>query len=169
VRADILLDKLGQAAVQFLRQKGYEAQPRTTTGEEYPDTLETRLPQKTVATRAGLGWIGKCALLITEEFGSAIRLGSILTDARLSTGTPIDISQCGDCTYCVDVCPAKAITGEDWHAGKKRDILVDVFSCRKIARELLNKRTGGEIKDRTFCGICIAACPWTQKYLDRTR
>jgi len=166
VRADILLDKLGQAAALFLKQKGHEAQPRTTPGEEYPDTLETRLPQKTIATRAGLGWIGKCAILITEEFGPAIRLGSILTDARLSTGTPIDISRCGDCTDCVDACPAQAITGEDWRVGVGRDVLINAFTCRRTARDLLNKRTGGEITGRTFCGICIAACPWTQKYLE---
>jgi epoxyqueuosine reductase len=165
-RADNLLEVLGQTTVLFLKQKGYEAQPRTSPGTEYPDTLSTRLPQKTIATRAGLGWIGRCALLVTNEFGSAVRLGNILTDTRLTTAQPIDISQCGECNACVDICPARAITGEEWHVGTERTTLVDVFTCRKTARELLTKRTGGEIAGRTFCGLCIVACPWTKKYLE---
>ena len=166
-RADDLLEVIGQAATQFLGQRGYEAQPRTTPGPEYPDTLTTRLPQKTVATRAGLGWIGKCALLIIREFGSAVRFGSILTDARISAGTAIDISECGNCSDCVGICPTRAITGAEWHKGMERISLVDVFACRQTARELLRARTGGEITGRTLCGICIAACPWTQRYLER--
>jgi len=166
-RADILLTILGQAAEQFLKQRRYEAQPRTKTGAEYPDTLTTRLPHKTVATRAGLGWVGKNALLVTREFGSAIRLGSILTNAELVVGTPIDTSQCKDCTACVDICPAHALSGEHWHIGVKRDSLVDVFTCRKTAQELLTMRAGGATTGRTFCGLCMAACPWTKKYLEK--
>lgn len=166
-RADDLLEVLGQAAVQFLKHRDYEAQSRTTPGIEYPDTLSTRLPQKTVATHAGLGWIGKCSLLITRKFGSAVRFGSILTDAELPFASPIDVSDCGDCIACVDICPAGAISGEEWHAGIERDVLVNAFNCRETARKLLIKRTGGEIKDRTLCGMCIAVCPWTQKYLER--
>lgn len=167
-RADILLNTLGQAIDQFLRQKGHKAQPRTTTGVEYPDTLTTRLPHKTVATRAGLGWVGKNALLVTSEFGSAIRLGSILTNAELAVGTPIDTSRCKDCTACVDICPAQALSGKHWHVGVERDFLVDAFACRETAHGLLTMRTGGEITGRTFCGLCIVACPWTKKYLEKS-
>ena len=167
-RVDILLSVLGQAADQFISQRGHKAQSRTTTGAEYPDTLTTKLPHKTVATRAGLGWVGKNALLVTEEFGSAIRLGSILTDAELTIGTPINESRCKDCTACVDICPAQALSGKHWRAGVKRDYLVDAFSCRNAARELLTKRTGGEISGRTFCGLCISVCPWTKKYLKKS-
>ena len=166
-RADNLLESIGRKVLKFLRQRGHEAQPRTTPGAEYPDTLTTRLPQKTVATRAGLGWIGKCALLITREFGSAVRLGSILTDAEIFAATPEVVSQCGDCADCVEICPARAVTGSEWRVGVERATLVDVFACRKTARELLTKRTGGEITGRTFCGLCIVACPLTQKYLEQ--
>lgn len=167
-RADILLNILGKATDQFLRQRGHKAQPRTITGPEYPDSLTTKLPHKTVATRAGLGWVGKNALLVTGEFGSAIRLGSILTNAELTVGTPIETSRCQDCTTCVDICPAQALSGKHWHVGMKRDSLVDVFTCQKTARELLMRRTGGESTGRTYCGLCIVACPWTKKYLEKS-
>jgi epoxyqueuosine reductase QueG len=168
-RVDNLLQEIGEASIEFLRAEGYQASPRTTPGIENPDTLMNKLPQKTVATRAGLGWIGKCALLITPEFGSAVRLGSVLTDAGFNADVAINLSQCQDCTACIEVCPAAAIIGEEWSPGTDRNALVDAFSCRRIARELLIKRTGGEIVGRTLCGMCIAACPWTRKYLERAR
>jgi epoxyqueuosine reductase len=170
LRADSILDSLSQLTVEFLVSRGYKAKQQAIsniTGTRYPPKLTTPLPHKTVATRAGLGWIGKCALLITREFGSAVRLGSVLTDAKFSTGIPTDMSLCVDCTDCISICPAKAITGVEWHKGIERHALVDVFSCRKSARALLEKRTGGEIIGRTFCGLCIVACPWTQDYLKR--
>ena len=59
------------------------------------DNLGAELPHKTVATRAGIGWIGKCALLVTEKYGSAIRLTTVLTDMDLETDQPINGSKCG--------------------------------------------------------------------------
>lgn len=50
-------------------------------------TLSVEFPHKTAATRAGPGWVGKCALFITREYGSAIRRASVLTD-RPSPPTP---------------------------------------------------------------------------------
>ena len=41
---------------------------------------------KTAATRAGLGWIGKTALLVTPEWGPAVRLGTVFTYAALGAG-----------------------------------------------------------------------------------
>ncbi len=74
----------------------------------------TELPHKTVATRAGLGWIGKCALLVTRQFGSAVRLTSFLTDAELECAVPVTQSACRGCTLCVDTCPAGAVSGRQW-------------------------------------------------------
>ncbi len=165
-RVNALLDRLGQAAAQMLVERGHRAVALAATNVGIdPVTYSTQLPHKTVATRAGLGWIGKCALLITEEYGSAIRLATVLTDAEVCAAEPIDESRCGECAACVDACPGNAPSGANWDVGLERASFFDAFACRRAAREGA-ARAG--IKD-TVCGMCIAACPWTRRYLQCNR
>ena len=164
-RANELLGLLGEKATRFLEERGCKAKSFSATNTEIDwDTLSTQLPHKTVATRAGLGWIGKCALLITPDFGSAIRITSVLTDTELPADTPKDNSDCGECHACMDICPGKAVTGLEWEVGMPRDQMYDPFKCREVAQRWQRERRG--ITDN-ICGMCIAACPWTQRYLDR--
>ncbi len=120
------------------------------------------MPHKTVAVNAGLGWIGKSALFVTEKYGSAIRLTSVLTDAPLNYSKSIINSLCEDCMICVDECPGKAISGVNWEPGIDRDLLLNAISCRKKARELSAEHLEKQI---TLCGKCIVVCPYTRKYI----
>jgi epoxyqueuosine reductase QueG len=165
-RLNSLLDDLGQKTVQFLINKGYHAKARPATFAEDKANLTSRLPHKTVATRAGLGWVGKCNLLITKKFGSALRFTTVLTDAPLIAGTPVNISLCLHCNHCIDACPAHAHTGAVWQPGMPREALYDAFKCRDTAAELSLKGFGVKYP---ICGLCIVACPWTKKYLARGR
>jgi epoxyqueuosine reductase len=165
-RVNAALAELSLSTAALIRIRGFTAISSAPTNEGVdPETHSTSLPQKTVGTLAGFGWIGKCALLVNEQFGSAIRLNRVLTDAPLPTGTPITASRCGDCRACVDACPGHAATGDDWSRDKHRNDFFDASACRHAARENAQQRTG--ILD-TFCGICIAACPWTQAYIKRS-
>lgn len=160
------LDALASYAEMWLTRRDYDAQAMTQAeiaiGETNYDTL---LPHKTVATRAGMGWIGKCALLVTREFGSAVRITSILTNAPLRTGTPVNDSACGSCEVCKAVCPAGAVSGKQWCAGLPRDAFWDAKACRRTARERSLQSLGEHI---SLCGLCILHCPWTQRYLEST-
>jgi len=165
-RANELLRHLCAAAADYLRASGSKAvaiEPTIEIDEPIGKSLATPLPHKTVATRAGLGWIGKSALLITKEYGAAVRLATVLTDARLETADPTDDSSCGDCKECVIRCPARAISGKNWKAGLERGSIYDAFACCAEAKKL-SERIGIHI---TICGTCINACPWTQKYVSR--
>ena len=94
----------------------------------YFDTLRTDLSHKMVATRAGLGWIGKTDLFISKEFGPRLRLVSILLKTPVeSKSNPIDISRCGNCNICVDICPAKAANGKLWDITTDREEFFDPF------------------------------------------
>ena len=163
-RVNALLSDLGKLTSSLIRDQGYQAISKEPTGVGIdPKTHSTALPHKTVATRAGLGWIGKCALLVTKEYGSAIRLTTVLTDAQLETAIPTDHSLCGDCAICVNLCLGSAPTGKNWNVKLYRDLFFDFSACRKAARE-------GAAKigiDDTVCGICISVCPWTLKYIER--
>jgi len=155
------LDGLVATGAELLAGRGYKAVPMTRAFVgDWQKTLKTTLPHKTVATRAGLGWIGKNALLVTEAYGSMIRLSSILTDAPLEPGLPVDASGCGDCTACVDACPVAAIYGRHWEAGLPREELLDFVRCRDEARERSMRGFGGEA---TICGRCIEACPYARR------
>ena len=163
-RANALLGKLVDQAVDFLRARGFAAQTTAVT-VKVVDLLGSRsLPHKTVATRAGLGWIGHSAVLVTPGFGKAVRLTSVLTDAPFACGAPVTESKCGTCRACVNACPAGAITGRSWKAGIAREELYDAAACRRTA---LGLATAQGI-DETICGICILACPWTRRHLRRS-
>jgi epoxyqueuosine reductase QueG len=119
------------------------------------------MPHKTVAVNSGLGWIGKSALFITEEYGSVIRLTSVLTDAPLEYNKATIKSKCGGCMICTQACPGKAISGRAWSPELDRDEFFDAVACRKAAREIAAKSIQKKI---TLCGKCIEVCPYTRKY-----
>lgn len=143
--------------------------PTVSTAEldtVYFKTLRTDLSHKMVATRAGLGWIGKTDLFISKEFGPRLRLVSILLKTQLkSRFNSIDISRCGSCRICVDICPAKAATGELWDITVERDEFFDPWKCRNQCAEFGRTRFG---MDARICGICVAACPVGQNKTGKT-
>lgn len=162
-RVNALLNRLAEDAAGLLRRSGHRAVAVGATVEKLDlETLATSLPHKTVATRAGLGWVGKCALLITKGFGAAVRLSTVLTDASLKVGKPVEASRCGECTECVEVCPAGAPSGRHWQAGQRRESFFDAFACCRMAQQ----RAGRIGSPYTICGICIAVCPHTKRYTD---
>lgn len=134
MRLNRLLDSLDIRAEEIIKSSGYRVLPKTRANVtiDYKDH-STILPHKTVATKAGLGWIGKCALLVTDQFGSAVRISSVLTDAPLEFSEPITRSNCGNCDNCVRNCPAEALSGDLWYAGMKREVFYNYMACRRKA------------------------------------
>lgn len=110
-----------------------------------------------VATRAGLGWIGKTDLFISKEFGPRFRLISLLINQRPDKHVdPINKSRCGTCTICVDKCPAQAANGLLWNTETHRDTFFNAHKCRDKCGELAKQRLN---VDKRICGLCISVCP----------
>lgn len=158
------LNGIVMAGETFLRGQGFEARAQTTDRVRVNQNKMSLIPHKTVATRAGLGWIGKNCLLVTPQYGSAVRISSILTDAPLECGAAVNQSRCGGCMVCVKKCPAQALKETLWRVGTPREELVDIDRCYKKQVEIMTEKTGIETD---LCGKCFAVCLYTRKYLNR--
>ncbi len=124
---------------------------------DYLKTLRSDFSHKLVATRAGLGWIGKTDLFISKTLGPRVRLASVLVEnGNMEVGKPIMKSRCGKCNLCVENCPANSSTGKLWTVDVDRDEFFNAHKCRDKCKELskknMNAKTG-------LCGICISICP----------
>ena len=156
------LDCLANFCEEYLIKLGYSAYAQTVNRTKEYGIFNTLMPHKTVAVKAGLGWVGKSALLVTKEFGSAVRLTSVLTNAPLKYNNKTIDVPCNNCDICKKACPSGAITGNVWDKESGRDWIFNALECRKKAREIAFENLGKEI---TLCGKCIEVCPYTQKYL----
>ena len=113
--------------------------------------------EKALAEKAGIGWIGKHTNVIDKTTGSWFFLGELYTDVPL----PIDaaeVSHCGSCTACIDICPTKAIVGPY------------VLDARRCISYLTIENKGSipvefrkDIGNRIYgCDDCQLFCPWNK-------
>ena len=113
---------------------------------------------KYAAVNAGLGWIGKNDVLITEEYGPRVRLSAVLIDYPFEYGNKMTESRCGSCTKCIDICPHKALTGANWDISTLRSDLIDYHLC--------NQKRSAYIEShgrKNACGLCMVVCPYGTK------
>lgn len=155
-----LIDHITLRLVLLLEEQGYPsiAIPASQSVSDPKDNFTGAFQHKTGAVLAGLGWIGRSALFIHHTHGPRIRLGTVLTNAPLNTGLPIQKSSCGSCRACVTACPAMAIEGRLWVPGMPRNELYDAYSCSthmKVAYQHIGRGA--------VCGLCVVACPIGKK------
>lgn len=110
---------------------------------------------KYAAVNAGLGWIGKNDVLITEKYGPRVRLSAVLIDFPFVNGIRVTESNCpATCTKCIDICPHKVLTGESWNINATRKDLIDYHLCNQKRSAYIEKHGR-----KNACGLCMVACP----------
>jgi epoxyqueuosine reductase QueG len=151
-----LIDSISLRTILFLQNNGFNAysvaasQSIPTASVPYSGVFS----HKAAAVSAGLGWIGKSALFIHNEFGPRVRLGTVLTDMPLPSGTTVMDSKCSACNKCVSACPAMAIRGGEWSPGVQRESLLDAKACSEYMSSKFKHIGRGSV-----CGICMRVCP----------
>lgn len=150
--ANIALDTMTMRITDWLEERGFSAFP-ITASKVSKEGLHGIFSHRAAAHLAGLGWIGKSCCLITPDRGPMQRLATVLCDAPLKCGVPMD-SKCGDCTCCLDACPADAIKGCNWHMGQDVNERVDRDACKELLKN------NYEAYGSSVCGLCLSACPW---------
>jgi epoxyqueuosine reductase len=161
-RANRVLNEIAGRVASSISALGHRAEPFPSTlpegadGDDWTRTLSVAFQHKTAATRSGLGWVGKNALLVTPAFGPRVRLATVLTEMPLPSGHAETVGHCGECRACARSCPAGAIKGTPWEAGLPREELVDAHRCWETATRLAAERVGAA---NAVCGVCVKVCP----------
>lgn len=153
---EIEYDGLADKLAAYLNSKGFssysQSEGNIMLSGYYDQTSKTTpLPHKTIGKLAGLGWIGKNNLLVTPQFGCAICMCTVLTNAPLKSDHHDRVTAtCGNCTRCLNSCPTGALKGNTWNINTTRDQMIDIDKCNS-------------------CMKCMVFCPWTLKYMNKNR
>ena len=140
--ADALVEQFCNRIRRFLLKKGFNSRVIP---------YSPGLFLKEAAALAGIGPIGKNNLLITNEFGSQVRLRAIVSDAPLTCGEPITKSEyCKECNICIDSCPSKALSNGGYIKAKCNEYMIN--HRRKISENVF-----------IDCNVCIECCPVEKK------
>lgn len=111
------------------------------------------------AQRAGLGWIGKNALLIHPQLGSFTFIGSLVLDLEIEPREREVQNRCGRCTRCLEACPTGALLAPG---------LLDARRCISYLtiekKSPLTEAEEASTAPWAFgCDACQEGCPWNRK------
>lgn len=113
--------------------------------------------ERLYARYAGLGWIGKSAMLLSPKKGSYLLLAGAALNVELPPDEPM-ADHCGSCTRCLDACPTDAFP---------RERVVDAGKCvayltienKGAVPEGLRAGVGDWVLG---CDVCQEVCPWNR-------
>ena len=146
------LDRLGE----FLRANG--ARLSRTFTDAGP------VPERELAQRAGLGWIGKNTMLVRPDAGSFFFIGSVFTDLPLRADDPFDLDRCGSCTRCLDACPTDALVAPRVLDATRCISYLTIEQKGPIPDQLADQFQGYAFG----CDICNDVCPWNERFATAT-
>lgn len=117
------------------------------------------LLERSLAVKAGLGWIGKSGMLIHHLWGTYTLIGTILLEAEIETPSTLHKSSCGNCNLCVSSCPNNAILDSGLINARK------CISYLTIEYPRYNPGVSLSVKGNYVygCDVCQDVCPHNHK------
>jgi len=143
--ANMFLDQMAFSVCRWLQNKGAAALPIPASQILDWQKQSAHLSHKKIGRMAGLGWIGRNNLLVSERYGAQFRMVTILTDFRLKADRPLQRG-CGSCRACVAACPVGAIRENCEDFGH--------LECFEKLKGFQRENVVGQY----ICGICVKAC-----------
>lgn len=113
--------------------------------------------EKPLAQASGLGWQGKHSNVLSRQLGNWFFLGSIFTTLDLPKDDP-EISHCGNCTKCLDICPTGAFPAP-YQVDARRCISYLTIEHHGPVDPDLRALMGNRIYG---CDDCLSICPWNK-------
>lgn len=148
-----LIDEINNEISYLLEAGGFNCVQQEATHNFDKDSLTSRWSHRHIAYLCGLGTFGRNNLLITES-GCSGRLGSLVTDAPLSSTTMPAREFCIEkrgkkCAVCLGRCARGALTAENY----------DRHSCYNQCLD--NAQNLGTENLMDVCGKCLTKLPCT--------
>ena len=139
------LDRVALLVANRIQEAGFRALAVPASQIISRNPMVGHVSHKLLGWAAGLGYVGRCTLLVHPRHGAQMRYVSVLTDLLLPADAPHGGS-CGECRACIPVCPAGAIheTREEF----------DLEACFQKLTEFTRLPFVGQ----HICGVCVKAC-----------
>lgn len=126
--------------------------------ESRPFADSAPICERTLAERAGMGWIGKNTLIVHKKAGSFFVLGELFTSLKLPFDQAVT-AHCGSCRACLDICPTRAFV-DAYTMDARRCISYLTIEYKGIIQDEELRRGIG---NRIFgCDDCQLICPWNR-------
>lgn len=114
--------------------------------------------ERQLAARAGVGWIGKNTMVLSEGLGSFFFLAELITTLELAPDRPAS-DHCGSCTRCLEACPTQAFSAP-YRMDASRCISYLTIEHRSEIPAAFHERIGDWLYG---CDICQDVCPFNKK------
>jgi len=134
----------------FIRRLGPDVEARPLCDVE-------PILERSFATRAGLGFVGKNGLVIAPGKGSFMLLGEVVTTLELVPDVPMT-ERCGSCTRCLDACPTNAFVAP-FVLDPRKCISYFTIEHPEAPPEELREAIGEHFFG---CDVCQDVCPYNR-------